>query len=359
MNRQEAVSIVVCFIMVLLLLAHLLIWLAAAPAGAAGGGSLETNRGELEPRMADEKQQDVVVDLPKDTAEATPAASPEGTGEDASLATRQQGSTESQSESPHEEPKAKPPASATADTPVSKVATVETASSIQETPNTQSLEPSEEAKPDIPPASLPTGDSGEGEETQRTLEGNIPPLTYAGRTDVLFRLYPRLEMVWVRDRDPREGRPEVILEFIRDQDGGLQWRNIQDPTGSSLGFAFATRSHATGDCVHVNDPATLKIWERRAEICEKAGLADPQSRLLCWGYYRHRVEQHLLQPALVAFRRAQQKKELDFQPQQRTSLEIVWDVADDSQPYVAAARFLADRKPPVELTVERPPGRGD
>ncbi len=360
MKRQETASLIVCFTLVMVLLIYGFLLLGAAPSRpgepvTAPAAPSPTSLDRLQPDL-----EEVRITLPEELPEELPDrpdASPVPSKPDAgSLATRQEGMQESPGERRQHD--SEPPVT-TAREDENSVSDADTTVDQADAPEArleEDVQASESIVAELPSADASQGDEGEGLETQLTLQGNIPPMIYSGRTDRLFELFPRLEMVWVRDREPREGRPAVILEFVLEPQGGLQWKDIIRPTQNSPGYAFATRSYITTDCVQARNPEKLNIWNHRQEILARSELTDPHAPRLRWGHYRHRVEQYLLQPVLAAFQKMQQAGEFAFVPQEQATLEVVWDTDSEGRPYAKTARFLAAGKPPVELSL--PPRNG-
>ncbi len=294
----------------------------------------------------------------KGAESSAPAAVPEtevqvALAPDSSMATASEGSDAVASAKPDEQTDPTPPETMPVEAPVEETADQ---NQPQQTPSqtnapttldaaaqtnavaASSVPASSPPKPS-PPAAKPESDAGQGEETQLTLAGQMPPFRYLGATRELYQEYPPLSMCWVLDRDPgqSQSQPGVYLEIVF-AGGRIYWRN--ERTGdASPGFGLATLRHNLNERTHVSDPGKLGIWPRRDEVLRLAGLTDPRSPRLKWGYHRHRAEVAMLNRVKAAFVRGVETKAIEFQPERRDSIEVEWGQDAAGKPCVKSARF--------------------
>ena len=342
MDRREAWSLVISFVIALLIMGLIVYLLGWSPRVAAYDGP--ANGSEAAGEIA------VLIDLPSQDGPGAEDGGPppkpgKAPGEaPGSLATRQEGKDLQQPpapdtlvQSPVQEPETMPEPPEEVESPES-----EDSAPQEKTPDKKPL--ADAQKP--PTAPQAAGVDDREQMTLLTLRGRIPPLRYTGATRQLLQEYPRIEMVWILDREPGgrndpDDPPRVMLEVVADSAGSLHWRNARTRE-KSTGFEYVTMRHVLDERIRVAQPERLQLGRDPAKLLQAlqaAGLGRVSPSRMQWGYYRHRAEVSKLGRAASAFARAQEAGKLDFQPRRRDFLEVHWTVGPSGEPAVGALRF--------------------
>ena len=354
MVRTERSSLLVSFLLalaILLLIALLLAQRLGGGPAARGVPDGSETANQVEP------EEEVFVELSVPVLPEPPEREDQPETAEASLASALEGSDTEQDPAEISEPTEAEVDPAEPESPKNEQST-EPEDPPEDSPHTtepdSNTNQQEHADERNPAETTPPTEPGDGDRQQPTLKGRIPQLLYAGSTDELAEKYPRLEMVWVYDRDPGTDSdpPRVLMEMVLDESGRLHWRNNRTEEASP-GFEYVSMRHHLDDRVHAN-PEDLRIRQHRKEIFALAGLSEDKSSRLRWGYYRHRAEVFYLARATSAFLKAQEAGQLDFQPERRDYLQVDWAIDAAGEPYVEGASFHPEAGSVVSLEVEQP-----
>ena len=188
------------------------------------------------------------------------------------------------------------------------------------------------------------------------LEGQLPPLVYAGELQTLAMMYPRMEMAWILDREPAgPTKPAVLAEIVMDQDGQTHWRNFKTEKKSNW-FVGATTWHVVKERVHVSKGESLRLGRETAlfqRTLAEAGIGDVPASRIRWGHYRHISEAYELGRAVTAFKDAVSASQIKFAPDRQDYLQVVWTTDDHKEPTISALYFHSDGGVKVRLPIHR------
>lgn len=212
------------------------------------------------------------------------------------------------------------------------------------------------AEPAVPrdPVPDPSPETAEEERPEQAdMEGRLPPFVHRGETELLARMYPRIEMAWVLESDDAGDRsPRIVLEIVLDTHGEVHWRNLWTGRASPF-FADATMRHVLDERVQPPAGARLRLASEPAlfqRALAEAGMPPVVPSRVRWGYYRHRSEVYELGRAAQAFTAAAQQERVAFHPDRSDYLEITWSVDSRGEPAVGELHFRPETGDAVDLT---------